>query len=164
MTTGATPQVYGVKEALAELRQVDAKLYREAMKDIRMAMNPLTAEVQSRIPDGPPLSGWARGQGRWEWSKKGTRVSAKAGGRRPKTREVWPLARVVLSGASAAIYDMAGKATTNRLASSLNRAGWPAPSRSAWPGAEARLPEVQRAVLRSVEATMRQVNAKMVTR
>jgi hypothetical protein len=160
--SASTPSVYGVKETLAVLRSLDPALYREAMKQIRSAAEPMAAEIRSSLPGSPPLSGFGH-SGRTGWTKSGTKVSVKVGGRRPRTKTTWPLARVVLAGAGASIYDMAGAASASRLSAALS-ARWGGASRSVWPAAQRKMPEVQKAVLEAVDRVADQANTRLVRR
>jgi hypothetical protein len=156
-------EVYGVKDTLTTLRELDKALYREAMKKIRTAAKPLEAEVRSRIPAQAPLSGWERSQGRFAWNKANTKVMTKVGGRRPRTAEHWPLCRIVLMGAAANIYDMAGKSSSSQFTRSLTAAAG-SPSRAAWPAAEARMPAVEAAVKAAVNDAARAANRSLAWR
>jgi hypothetical protein len=150
-------QVYGVQDTLNLLRDLDRALYREALKKMRNAAKPLQVEVSSRIPSVAPLSGWSRSRGRFEWNKKNTKVMVKIGGRKKPTKTEWPLVRVVLMGAAANIFDMAGKRSSSQFTQSLSAAAG-SPSRAAWPAAEAKQPEVEAAVKQAINEIARDAN------
>lgn len=153
-------QVYGISETLAVLRDLDRAVYLEARKSMRAAAEPLRAGVVARLPGNPPLSGMARG--RTAWSKAGTAVRTQLGGRKPKAKEQWPLIRVKVQGAGAALYDIAGRGSlTGRFVSNLMGAGYPMPSRAAWPAAEATMPAVQVAVRKAVEDASVKANRQL---
>lgn len=156
----STPAVYGVRQTMAELRALEPKLRTQAIKDVKAAARPLEQGVQSRMPGEPPLSGFAH-KGRTGWTSSGRRVRTKFGGRKGSGTE-WPLLSVIVSGASASIYDMAGRGSGSQLASALSgRHG--KPSRAAWPGAEANLSAVQASVLAAITKVQQQANPKLAT-
>lgn len=160
----STPAVYGVRESLATLRNIDPALRRESVKSIKAAAKPLQAAVQNRL--GPPLSGMKH-KGRTGWYAGSQRVRTKVGGRKAKDRDSWPLVSVIVSGAAATIFDMAGRAGSSTpqgaaLVSALSRSHGAA-SRAAWPGAEASMQQVQGDVLHAVEVVQRQANANLRT-
>ena len=155
----SAPAVYGVRETLAELKSLDGALYRQALADMRSAAEPLAGDVRSRIPTAAPLSGMARG-GRMGWTPAGTRVAVRTGGRRPRTAEYWPLVRIQLAGASASLFDMAGRASSSQFSNALS-ARFGRPSRAAWPGVEANLAAIRAATAAACERVMREATARL---
>ena len=164
-----TPQVYGVQETMRALREIEPKLRTEAIKTIKMAAEPLRAEVAGSLPTSAPLSGMDY-SGRLGWGARGSaKVMTKYGGRRSRDRDVWPLVRIVLTGAAASIWDIAGRGSSGHTASgqamisALNSRGGSA-SRTVWPTVEARLAAVQVAVLKAVRDVSAQVNKDLTER
>lgn len=151
----AAQQVIGVRDTLSMLRTVDKSLYWQAVGDIKRAAAPLALAVKGNVPASAPLSGMDH-KGRTGWRARGaTRVTTKFGGRvkRGPVQE-WPLVRVVLSGAAVSMYDMAGRGSANQLGAALSARNG-APSRAAWPAAQAHLGSVQAAVEAACETVMR---------
>lgn len=152
-----TAQVYGVREAIAELRKVDPALAREAQRTIKAAAEPLAAAIRTRAARAP-ISGLEKG-----WSGRTTiRYGGRArGGERP-------LVRVSLTGKNASIADMAGRrsgGTTPQgagLIRALDQREGKA-SRYVWAEGEKRLADITAAVLEAAESVMAQVNQNLVT-
>jgi hypothetical protein len=159
-----TPAVYGVRESLKTLRDIDPALRRESVKAIREAAKPLQQAVQNRL--GPPMSGMKH-KGRTGWYAGSQRVRTKVGGRKAKGADTWRLVSVIVSGTAASIFDMAGRSGSSTpqgrgLVEALSSKHGAA-SRAAWPGAEATMQQVQADVLRAVEVVQRQANANLRT-
>jgi hypothetical protein len=152
--------VYGVRETLSALRDLDRELYLAARASMRQAAEPLRADAAARLPSQPPLSGMARG--RYAWTPAGTKVTTVLAGRAPKDKDTWPLVRVRLAGAAASVFDMAGRGSPgSSLATNLARKGYPRPSRAMWPAAEAHLPAVTAAVRKALEDTADKVSRNL---
>jgi hypothetical protein len=148
------------------LRAIEPRLQRQAVKDIKLAAEPLRASVAGSLPQSAPLSGMDHA-GRTGWKARGSAaVKTKYGGRRGRDRTSWPLVSIVLTGAAGSIYDMAGRASGGRtesgqeLVSSLTSVGGAA-SRVVWPAVEARLTLIQAAVLKAVEEVSDQANVDL---
>lgn len=158
-------QVYGVRETMRELNSLDAKLKAQAVRDIKAAAEPLRGAIAASIPGPPPLTGWAH-KGRTGWTKSGTRVVTVYGGRARREKEVWPLVSIVLKGAAASMWDMAGRASQGKTAQGRAFVGYlpGRASRSAWPAAERMLPAMQQAVARAVAEVSQQMNRNLATR
>jgi hypothetical protein len=151
-------QVYGVRESIAELRQVDSRLATEAIRDMKRAADPMAATIRAELRT-PTLSGLEP----W-WP--GGRVTVNYGGRAGRDGNR-PLVRIRVLGRGQAVADMAGRASSGRTAAGRaligqlsGRAG-PA-SRFAWRTAEADLPAVQQAVLDACERVTAQTNSNLV--
>ena len=160
------PQVYGVQEAMKALRAMEPALQREAVRKIKVAAEPMAAGVREAIPTQAPLSGM-NNRGRLGWGARGgTAVKVKYGGKRNRDRNEWPLVSIVLTGAAASVYDMAGRGSPGHtpqgkaLVSGLTAAGG-SPSRAAWRAAEARIASVQAAVLVAVKEVSVRTNVLM---
>jgi hypothetical protein len=150
------PAVLGVQEAMRTLQALDPAIKREAVR-----------EIQSRIPGEAPLSGMVH-KGRTGWTKSGTKVATKYGGRARARggRDVTPLVSVILKGAAASIYDMAGRGSSGStpqgqaLVSGLTARGGSA-SRAAWPAADASLGQIQAAVMEAIRKAAAQANVSL---
>jgi len=164
----ATVRVQGVKETLKILKQVDPELRKALMKEMRTAAKPLVQEVQRALPVQAPLSGMDN-EGRLGWnSTRVTRnVKLKVGGKKVRSQrgQEFPLLRVTINDAAAAMFDMAGRGGSGNtpqgqaLIRGLSRYG--APSRTAYPSAEKRLPEVTRGVLEAIDKAAAQINREI---
>jgi hypothetical protein len=161
------PAVLGVQEAMRTLQALDPAIKREAVREIKAAAEPLRSAIQSRIPGEAPLSGMVH-KGRTGWTKSGTKVATKYGGRARARggRDVTPLVSVILKGAAASIYDMAGRGSSGStpqgqaLVSGLTARGGSA-SRAAWPAADASLGQIQAAVMEAIRKAAAQANVSL---
>jgi hypothetical protein len=156
----APASVYGVKETLATLREIDPALYRAAMAKVKAAAAPMATAISSALPADPPLSGMAN-RGRLGWKPASRRVVIAVGGRRPRTDTTWPLVRVKVSGAAGQMVDMAGRGSANPLDSSLRKAGHGSPSRWAWPTAEREMPAILTAVRDAIDEVSREASTTL---
>jgi hypothetical protein len=163
--SGIATEVTGVKETMRTLQQLEPALKREAIKKIKAAAEPLRGAIAARIPNDPPMSGWKTGgTSRLRWSKAGTKVTTRYGGR-GRGVNVWPLVSISLSGAAASVYDMAGRRSSGngpqgqQFIANLNRHG--RASRAAWPPVESNLRAVQFAVVKAIEEVEDQLNREM---
>lgn len=166
VTGSSRTQVYGVQEAVKALKEIEPKLYRQALKDIKGAAEPLRAATQSAMPGGPPLSGMDHA-GRTGWgARSASRVSVKYGGRRKLDKDVWPLLGIVMSGAAGSIWDMAGRGSSGITASGRAMIGAlpGTPSRTMWPTVEARVSLVESAILKATKAVAAQTNRTLLER
>ena len=175
----ATSQVYGVRETLAEIKNIDKALYFESIKQIKDATKPLQGAIAMEFGQGSPLSGMEH-RGRTGW--KTPKITAKFGGRKDKTVDSWGLVKIIVSSASAQIVDLAGNVSTSGQTRSydwkgkkrshsingqargmINNLGG-SPSRYIWPTAEAFAPMTNRAVLKAIENVSKIVNKNLVVR
>jgi len=158
-------QLYGVRDTMRQLNSLDKQLKQQAVRDIKTAAEPLRATVAASIPGASPLTGWQH-KGRTGWTRSGTRVVTVYGGRARREREVWPLVSIVLKGAAASMWDMAGRASQGKTAQGRAFVGYlpGRASRSAWPAAERMLPQIQQAVARAVADVSQQMNRNLASR
>jgi hypothetical protein len=175
----ATPQVYGVRETLAEIKKIDQNLYWESIKEMKSATKPLSAAINLEFSYGAPLSGMIH-EGRTGW--RGTKTITRVGGRKPKNKEEWGLVKVTLLGTMATIADMAGNSNNGvttreydwkgkKRSHKVNGQGTAmiqnlggSPSRYVWPVADSFLPMTTRAILAAIESTSKIVNKNLVLR
>jgi hypothetical protein len=166
-TTGSTrTQVYGVQEAIKALKEIEPKLYRQALKDVKGAAEPLRAATQSAMPGGPPLSGMDHA-GRTGWNaRNASRVAVKYGGRRKLDKDVWPLLGITMSGAAGSIWDMAGRGSAGITASGRALIGAlpGSPSRTLWPTVEAKVGTVEGAIKKALDTVAAQTNRTLLER
>ena len=156
----AQTSVYGVRETLAELKQLDKAVFFEAIKEIKKAARPLQQKLEAGIPHDPPLSGMTRG--RLKWSGK-ARVEVKYGGRKDRRKDEWPLLKLELKDGAAVVFDMAGKNTGSQFTQALS-ARHGGPSRAMWRADDAVKREANEAVKDAIARAMKKVNQELVTR
>lgn len=161
--SSSTAQVYGVRDTMRTLAAMDKTLRTQAIRDIKLAAEPLRVAIAGDIPTSPPLSGWAH-KGRTGWTKTGTKVATSYGGRARRERDVWPLVRIKLTGAAGSMFDMAGRASSGQFSEAISRASGAQASRAVWPNAEAMTPAITRAVLGAVEKASKQISRELVER
>ena len=156
----AQTSVYGVRETLAELKQLDKAAFFEAIKEIKRAARPMQAAMQAGIPHDPPLSGMARGRLAWSGRAK---VDVKYGGRKDRRKDEWPLLKLSLNDGAAVVFDMAGKVTRSPFTEQLSsRHG--GPSRAMWRPDDQIKREANEAVKDAIARAMKMVNANLVER
>jgi hypothetical protein len=157
-------EVQGLKETLKALRRVDPELRKEFNRNARQVVKPITDLAKSKYTR-LPLSGFRR-----EWNYQGRELSPRTIGRfrsgvtfQVNTSKKGSSVFVVRqNNALAEIFDMAGRKTPgNPLDRSLRIAGWGSPSRVMWPAAEARITEVQGALLELVEDAAKVINREL---
>lgn len=145
---------------MADLRKLQPTIYKATLKEIRHAAKPLQQEAQSRVPGDPPLSGMGHG-GRTGWSRKGTRVSTRTGGK--SQRNGWTLVKIQMNGAAGSLFDIVGRGSNGKtpqgaaLIDGLN-ARFRQASRAMWPAAEAKLDYVQRNVVQAIDKASATMN------
>lgn len=167
MTT-QPPEVYGVRETLAELKTLSVKLEREARKEMRQGAAPAVREASAGFAaaqgkEGAPLPGMRRG--RLKWGPQDLKVTAVTGGRKGRDRDTWPLVVVRSWGGGASMFDMAGRRSrgTSTLVAMLE-ARFPRASRNMWPAVEAHRAEITAAVIAAVKTASDEVSQNLVYR
>lgn len=153
-----TATVYGVREALRELRKVDATLRRQLQAEMRQAAGPLRQAITAGIPRGAPLSGM-NNRGRLGW-KNPHRLSTRTGGRRNRGRNTIPLLRVLVLSPAVQMADMAAEAVTPQGAAMLDNLPGGA-SRYVWPAARRALPAVSADAAAVCDRIMTAVNREL---
>lgn len=162
-----TPEVYGLRETMADLRNLDKVLYKESMKQIKQSARPLQQEAKSRLPGDPPLSGMARGRLSWD-APRATTVSILFGGRVSRSKGTWDLVKMRLAGAGGSLFDMAGRGSGGStpagqaLIRNLNKR-FTGASRAMWPAYEAKKDVVNKAVLDAARDASKIVNKELLT-
>lgn len=158
----AEVSIYGVRETLAELRDLDKDVFFEAVREIKKAARPMQSAITSKLPTDPPLSGMARG--RTAYTRKSRKVDVKYGGRKDRTKEEWPLLKLQLADAGGAIFDMAGKNTSTQFTAALSAVGGGGPSRAMWRAEGEVKRQTVEAVKDAVARASKKVNAELVER
>jgi hypothetical protein len=163
--------VYGVRETLRELRDVDRKYYLGALAKVRKAARPMAQAAEAYFPDASPFAGRTRDGfthgGRTGWRGR-PKVVPKVETRKPRRsrdREDWPLVRVILQDnqagyPAAAMFDMAG---AGNLGDQLD-GGYGYRSRAMWRAATAHGDNVVEAVREAIREVTATVNRRLVER
>lgn len=168
MTTNTTVGVFGVKEALKELRELDPKLRKEINKRAKDVVKPATDAMKAQYP-ARLLSGMAR-----NWQQRGRQLLPydQAAARRGVTVKVntskksTSVISIVQKNPAAAIIDMAGKrggsnAQGGRFIDALT-ALFGAPSRVMWPTYDKNNDNVNENMRQVVEDVMTAVGKRIL--
>jgi hypothetical protein len=150
------PIIVGVQEVLAELKQMEPELYKQARKDMISTIRPMTeaikGHIRGEVVDKLP-SGFSRG--RLGPSLRSIRVNARVSAR--KRKGLSSLASIRTTSAAIEIADMAGRknptgnqASGAALIEFLNFSFGQRASRFIWPTAEEYIGEVTEGLKRSV--------------
>lgn len=175
-------EVYGVRETLAEIRNVDQDLFFAIRAHMKRTGDLLGNRVITSSPITGPTSGFRNHRGRTAW-KPGT-FKTEVSGRNAKKGVTGstPLLSVKFGGAALNIADMAGKVnkvrkpvtdfydwrgtrrrhTVTTQGKAMIAALGRKPSRYIWAEAENQLPMIQASVLAGVQEYMDQVNKNIV--
>jgi hypothetical protein len=113
MPINASVEVYGVKEVLKELGEVDKKAKLKAISKVKAAGAPAVSKARENYPSNPVLvnkkgnPSWGA-NGRLGYSKSAADkgVSIQIGGR--ARGEAFPIVTIVQKNAGAAMFDIAG--------------------------------------------------------
>ena len=150
------PIIVGVQEVLAELKQMEPELYKQARKDMISTIRPMTEAIKGKIRGeviGDLPSGFSRG--RLGPSLRSIRVNARVSAR--KRKGLSSLASIRTTSAAIEIADMAGRknptgnqASGAALIEFLNMRFGQRASRFIWPTAEEYIGEVTEGLKRSV--------------
>jgi hypothetical protein len=174
-------EVYGIRETLAEIRDVDKNLFFAIRAYMKRAGDTLGNRVLSNSPILGPTRGFRNHSGRTAW-KPGT-FKTEVSGRNAKKgiTGATPLLRVKFGGVAYNIADMAGRGGGRSKRSRTRSYQWQgtrrthavttqgqqmiaalgkSPSRYIWAEAENALPMIQNNVLLGVEQYMSNVNRK----
>ena len=174
-------EVYGIRETLAEIRDVDKNLYFAIRAHMKKAGDTLGNRVLGNTSILGPTSGFRNHSGRTAW-KPGT-FKTEVSGRNAKRGSTGstPLLRVKFGGVALNTADMAGRGGAKTRLARTRSYDWQgtrrthavttqgramiaalgkSPSRYIWAEAETALPMIQNNVLLGVEQYMSQVNRK----
>lgn len=113
MPVSADVQVFGVRDSLKVLGEIDKKQRLAAIARIKSSANELVALAREMYPDEPPLSGMGNpGRLQYDPAKVARGVQVQVGGRL-RFGEA-PLVTLIQKNAGGALYDMAGLASNSR--------------------------------------------------
>jgi len=158
-----TTEVIGIRDAVKTLKKIEPAVYKEFRREAVTALKPITLDAQATLNNaGPaPLSGMARkwapnGRQIFPWSQtkavRGVKVSL-----RPSKAA---FLTVQQKDAAGAIFDIAGRSTSNRFGEALSRRFGKA-SRSMWPAADANEDKVRDNLADLVQTVAKQTETKL---
>lgn len=160
-------EVLGVRETLAQLKQLDPELRRESVAAMRRAAKPMQEAARALVPVEPPLSGMARkwapkGRQLLPWTRKArTGITLRYGGKYSRSTTSWPLLALRQANPAGVVFDMAGRKSSSAFADRItSRYGMA--SRSMWRAAESHLSDVQDGVRQAADEAAKTVSRKIV--
>jgi hypothetical protein len=181
MKVNHSVEVYGVRETLAEIRNVDKDLFFAIRAHMKRTGDILGSRVLANSPMLGPTSGFRNHKGRTAWKPGNFKTIVSGRNARRGVTGATPLLSVKFGGAALNIADMAGKANkvrkpvtefydwrgtrrrhsvTTQGANMIKALGG-RPSRYIWAEAEGQLPMIQQSVLAGVEEYMTKVNRNL---
>lgn len=105
-------EVFGMRDTLALLRQMDPKTKWAAINKIKSSGGELVAAAREHFPAAAPLEGWGSGArgGRfgWQTAKVQSGVQIQVGGRTPRYANAYPMVTLIQKNAAGALFDIAG--------------------------------------------------------
>ena len=174
-------EVYGIRETLAEIRDVDKNLFFAIRAYMKRAGDTLGNRVLSNTPLLAPTRGF-RHSGRTAWKPGTFKTEVSGRNARKGATGSTPLLRVKFGGVALNIADMAGRGGAKSRLARTRSYEWQGtrrthavttqgramiaalgktPSRYIWAEAETALPMIQNNVLLGVEQYMSQVNRNL---
>ena len=163
MTTDLTIQVDGVKEAVKYLNQVEPGFRKAYVANMKEVARPMTEAMKSQYDDNRFPSGTKR-----NWSPEGRQVfplsasnAVRGVSLRVNNKKVGAAFSVMQKNPAAAIFDIAGRANVNPLATAFSTKFGRSASRVIWPVFEARISDLTTEVQKVVDGVMAEVNKNL---
>ena len=163
MAVDTTVTIAGVKETLRELQKMEPELAKEIKRDFKQIVDPIVKDARAGVVE-LPLSGFARN---WKagvlmpWSKNAVSKSIIARFSNRRKGNSLAVFSVTMKSPAGTIFDMAGKASSNRLAVALDQIAG-RPSRLMWPTYERHADQVNENLARLVEKITDEANRRLV--
>ena len=165
MSVTATTEIYGLKQALAELQKIDSKTKFKAVNQIKAGGAAMVQEVGARYPDMPPLPGMAptrKGGARLAYDPKKVRkgVQIQVGGRARNGSS--PLVTLIQKDAGGALFDIAGlRDQSSQFVKKLDL-GFGKAQRGMWRARAYIYGQATKDILAAIEQVLAQVNRNLV--
>ena len=159
-----TTEVVGIRDAVKTLKKLEPEVFKEFRKEANTALKPIVLDAQATLNKaGPaPLSGMAR-----KWTSKTGRqifpyVQTKAvrGVKVSLRPSKAAFLTVQQKDGNGAIFDIAGRSTSNRFGQALSMRFGNA-SRSMWPAAEANETKVRDNLADVVQSVAQKTETKL---
>ena len=163
MTTNTTVQVVGVRDAIRSLNKIEPGLRKQFTADATRIAQPAIQEVQAGY-QREYLSGMARNWTQGSSKKFPFSVSKAISGVKLKvdaSREATSLIYITQMNAGAAIWEAAGRKTSNRLANSLGNIPRPNHPRNLGPAVFRKRGEIEREMLRATNEVKARVEREL---
>jgi hypothetical protein len=163
MTTNTTIEIQGLKEAIRSLNKVEPGLRKQFVQDATFIAQPAIDEVK-RGYQRAYLSGMAR-----NWTQNGSKkfpfsVARAISGVKLKvdaSREATSLIYIQQTNAGAAIWEAAGRKTSNSLGNNLGNIPAPNHTRNLGPAVFRKRREIEREMLRASKDAIRVVQREL---
>ena len=163
MTTNTTIEIQGLKEAIRSLNKVEPGLRKQFVKDQTSIAQPAIDEVR-RGYQREYLSGMAR-----NWTQNGSKkfpfsLARAMSGVKLKvdaSREATSLIYIQQTNAGAAIWEAAGRKTSNSLGNNLGDIPAPNHTRNLGPAVFRKRKEIEREMLQASKEAMRLVQKEL---
>jgi hypothetical protein len=163
MTTDLTIQVDGVKEAVKYLNQVEPGFRKAYVANMKEVARPMTEAMKSQYDDNRFPSGTKR-----NWAPEGRQVfplsasnAVRGVSLRVNNKKVGAAFSVMQKNPAAAIFDIAGRANVNPLATAFSAKFGRSASRVIWPVFEAKIADLTTEVQKVVEGVMAEANKNL---
>jgi len=159
-----TTEVVGIRDAVKELKKLEPALFKEFRKEAETALKPIVLDAQAKLNNAgsAPLSGMSR-----KWTTKTGRqifpyVQTKAvrGVKVSLRPSKAAFLTVQQKDATGAIFDIAGRSTTNRFGEALSLRFGKA-SRTMWPAADANETRVKENLADVVQSVAKKTETKL---
>lgn len=158
-------EVIGIRDTVQMLKKTEPEIFKEFRSKAKFAVDPIVKDAQRRLTEATgkeqsPLSGmrraWAPG-GRqiFPWNQQKALKGVKVQVRPSKTAFLTVTQREI----GPAVFDIAGRTTTNPFATNLNK--YAKASRTMWPAAESKEDEVTRNLAELVDYVNEKTNKKL---
>lgn len=157
MPAGAEITVSGIKDTLKTLNKLAPELRKEFNANYKRVVQPVVDNAKSRVPTQAPLSGMSRNfkkLGAWDGVKVQRGIASKIDTRKSRSKNASDFGNLETVGALyvqsktgyGAMFDMAGKRSSNSPFVQALEARWGSASRSMWPAWESTRNQVESAV------------------
>lgn len=168
-------QIYGVRDALAELGRIDSKVRFQAVNKIKAAGESLLAAPRANYPMAAPMRNWSQtGRLGYNPSKVQSGVQIQVGGRTPREANAYAVVTLVQKNAGGALFDIGGlrggsqgdtsgnkKKRQEKFLANLNHGYGPA-QRGLWRSVREVRANANAALMEALEAVAAEVNRKLV--
>ncbi|NBW14531.1 MAG: hypothetical protein EBR82_41685 [Caulobacteraceae bacterium] len=163
MPVDSTVTIVGVKETLRQLQKLEPDTAKAIKAEFKQIVKPIVDAAKPQIRE-LPLSGFARN---WKggkimpWDKSAVQKSIIARFSNRKRGNSLAVFSVTMKSPAGTIFDMAGRASANRLAAALDQIAGK-PSRLMWPTYERHADQVNENVARLVDKITDEANRRLV--
>lgn len=163
MPVDSTVTIVGVKETLRQLQKLEPDTAKAIKAEFKQIVKPIVDAAKPQIRE-LPLSGFARN---WKggkimpWDKSAVQKSIIARFSNRRRGNSLAVFSVTMKSPAGTIFDMAGRASANRLAAALDQIAGK-PSRLMWPTYERHADQVNENLARLVDKITDEANRRLV--